>query len=282
MENTNVIFVVGAARSGTTMTRTILSYHHTLFILPYEINYLWRYGNDLCNHDFLTQNMLSPRISKYIQKSFAKALKKSGKERLVDKTVANICRLEYLKAVFPQAQFIHIIRSPLDAIHSTYLRWQRPIKSTYALKKGITIPWRSLPYYGLRFIFSKLIVFFTRQQKISSWGPRFPEIDKYIKEKALIETCAKQWCETIKAGIVAGRKFNSQQYLEIRYENAVQNPRKVFKSVFDFLSLTFPVELESHIDSYIDPHRIGKGTKSFSKEEMQLIQPHLSEATDLI
>ena len=47
------IIILGAARSGTKMLRKALASHPDLHAIPYDINYVWKYGSYQLPHDEL-------------------------------------------------------------------------------------------------------------------------------------------------------------------------------------------------------------------------------------
>jgi len=70
--NVQVLFLIGAARSGTKLLRTILEQSDEIGVIPYDMNYIWKYGHYDINHDEL--NFIDPNtkeinfINNYVNK----------------------------------------------------------------------------------------------------------------------------------------------------------------------------------------------------------------------
>ncbi|TKB46147.1 sulfotransferase family protein [Thalassotalea mangrovi] len=150
----NPFFIIGSGRSGNTLLRRILNSNQELYIPPetyvlgHSIRQYLKYPNlewnDLCylvlsffeyEDDFHTFNIDSLRRLKkelvmvpsskrslsYIIDSFYKfyALQHDiSSPRWGDKTPLNTLHLDSISKVFPNSQYIHIIRSPYDSIYS--------------------------------------------------------------------------------------------------------------------------------------------------------------------
>src|SRR2546430_7511188 len=57
------VIVIGAARSGTKLLRDCLGTADEFAVVPYDINYLWRLGNEQFPNDELTPEQLTPKIT---------------------------------------------------------------------------------------------------------------------------------------------------------------------------------------------------------------------------
>lgn len=127
------IIILGAARSGTTMLRTLLGYHPAIAVVPYEVNHIWRYGNERASHDELDPGKLNNRIVEYIHRQFVKLSKPVQDQRILEKTCANTLRPDYVLSVFPDCQIIHIVRDGRDVAASARIRWSAPPESYFYL-----------------------------------------------------------------------------------------------------------------------------------------------------
>ena len=232
------VIIVGAGRSGTTMLKDALGSHRDVYATEFEQNALWRVGNAALTHDTLNPHQHGNAAKTLvIRKTLAGMLAKSGKKRLVEKTVANVMRLGYVHSVMPEARIIHIIRDGRAVTASAVKRWQSRPEPSYLARKALTVPWRDLPYYGFQYIRSKIGFLLGRKQRPSSWGPRWPGMARDIGELSLPEICARQWIEQIRAGRAQKSQVPAGQYLEIRYEELVSNPAAVFGTITDFIGL---------------------------------------------
>jgi hypothetical protein len=61
------LIVVGAGRSGTTLIRDTLMQHKDVASFEFEMNALWKYGNEHIDHDMLNvKRHYSHAVSDYI------------------------------------------------------------------------------------------------------------------------------------------------------------------------------------------------------------------------
>lgn len=137
------IFIGGYHRSGTTLMRVMLHRHPHIACGP-ESQLLDRTGF-LEFHRFLEETWipqlqlygfgvgeLDRAIAAFLDNFFTRYQLQRGKQRWAEKTPKNILRIDYLFRLFPQAQFIHMVRDPRDVYCSvrqkacsTTPRWSR-------------------------------------------------------------------------------------------------------------------------------------------------------------
>ena len=271
------IVVVGAGRSGTTMIRDAFSTHPDLCTLDYEMNYLWRYGNANHKDDVLTPDLLTDKIHSYIERKFARLLRENNGSRLVEKTVANVLRLEYVKAVFPDCQFIHIIRDGRAVSASAMKRWQSTDGISYLTGKMMSVPLRDLLRYGLRYARNRLSRILKRSPSRTSWGAIIPNLDEIARNHTLVEVCGIQWRECVVACLRAGRQMPENQYIEIRYEDVCQRPGEVFGMLTEYLDLSPSAELDQWISENIAPSRNSKWRSDLSEEDLSKLMPQICD-----
>jgi len=234
----NSVIVVGAGRSGTTMLKNAFSVHPELFGPQYELNYLWRYGNSMLDHDMLDPNLhFSAKKGKHIRYKLASLLTQNPKKRLVEKTAANVLRLRYVHCVLPQARIIHIIRDGRAVVASAIQRWKYRPKASYLASKTLTIPLRDIPMVGFKYLINRLKTLSRGQNYLRSWGPRWPGIDNDVEHLPLHAVCAKQWVISIKSALEQKSAIQMGQYMEVRYEKVVSNPIKEFERMAEFIDV---------------------------------------------
>lgn len=169
------IFIGGQRRSGTTLLRVLLNRHANIAcgpeaIFPQDADFIaW--------HERLTEEW-KERVERYgigpesvdrsmaalVDNIFTRYQVRQGKQRWAEKTPTNIRRINYLFRLFPQAQFIHVIRDPRDTYCSIRDRattdkphWRRftPERAARDWCKSIVAgkPWRSHPdrYHEVRY-----------------------------------------------------------------------------------------------------------------------------------
>ena len=165
------IFVVGMARSGTTLVEQILSSHPKVTGLG-ELGDLTDIANALADQS--TASAVYPDCLRDmdvgVQRMFADgylhrtASRAPGAERFVDKNPANFRHLGLIAIMFPNARIIHCMRSPLDVCLSCYFK-KFPLGMDhtfdlddlahyYRLYHDLMTHWRAVlptPIYDLRY-----------------------------------------------------------------------------------------------------------------------------------
>lgn len=98
--NHQVVFLVGAARSGTKMLREILEQSEDIGVIPYDMNYIWKYGHYDLKHDEMNHIEPTNNEINFITNFINKKIKQSQTPILIEKTVSNSMRIDYIKKYF--------------------------------------------------------------------------------------------------------------------------------------------------------------------------------------
>lgn len=140
--NKDVFFILGSVRSGTTLLRDLLKIHPHL-ICPEE-THMFRWGEPFHSTEYLHVNKVSEtlimhrKMDRVDEKDFINILESSRDRsdfmlkymelfkiaqnrtasRCFDKTPQNVYGLPLIKAYFPTAKIIHIVRNPLNVVAS--------------------------------------------------------------------------------------------------------------------------------------------------------------------
>lgn len=183
---------------------------------PLEVYPLW---GKLCGQEFRysSLHLKIPDDSAIVRtkKYFAKLLRWQGKKRLCVK-LTGPPRLFYLNKMFTNAFFIDIVRDPVYTVNS-YLNVK------FWNEKGTDKPhWND----------------FFNQEDYTEW-------DKYGRTR--IALAALEWRRIIRLTQEEVKKCNAN-YLLVKYEDFLDNPKSVIKKMIDFVGL----DIEDKINQYID------------------------------
>ena len=121
LDHSNLTFLIGFPRSGTTLLDTILRSHSQTFVLeekPYLLN---------VRHNYFKKNNISELFNlneNYkieIQKQYFNSFNYDPNKITIDKFPLNLLELGFIKTIFPESKIILALRHPLDSILSCVL-----------------------------------------------------------------------------------------------------------------------------------------------------------------
>lgn len=229
------VIIVGAGRSGTNVLRDCLTKFADFGTWPCdEIQPIWRHGNLAWPNDELTPEHATKSVKKFIHRAFHKQWRSLGKPKfLVEKTCANTLRVPFLNAVFPDAIYIHIIRNGVDVVPSAKKRWSGELELpsfSYFAAKARYIPWQDIPVYAWSFISKRLGKLTGKKQRLSTWGPRFENIDDW-ENKRLELLCAEQWAQCVTKATDAFATLPNERVITVYYEDFIADPEVVMKRI---------------------------------------------------
>jgi hypothetical protein len=135
--------------------------------------------------------------------------------RIVEKTPDNCFRIQMLLRVFPDAQFLYVVRDPRGSIASVHRGWTQEARfQRYQLPAGFTIK----EYDG------------------DGWCFGLPPGWEDLDGRTVMEICAEQW---LRYNEYCRRDLPSDpsRVLQVRYEELADNPGPVLKEVADWADL---------------------------------------------
>lgn len=210
------IFVIGVARSGTTMLRYMLCSNPRIYVPP-ESNFIPRFFRNRPTEELTRERALDilDRISSYrtfwrdwredpldprelidglerltpasfIDALYGRYASQYGAERWGDKSTIYPAWIELFVEMFPSCKIVHVIRDARDVTAS------------------------SLDAYR---------------------GARFFYMDSYY--------AARMWRERLRSGLAAGRRLPPERYHEIRYEDLTADPEGRIRELCGFLEEEF-------------------------------------------
>ena len=224
MTEVRPIIVIGAARSGTKFLRDIMAVSDDVQSVPYDVNYVWRYGATSAADDQLDPANLTEERKQFIRKTLRRLAGPKGRNArlLVEKSVSNSLRVPFVNEVFPDARFVHLVRDGREVAESAMRQWQAPPDWRALAAKLRTMPLANLGYlFWFASNFVEGVLSGHKGGKV--WGPRFRGIERVARDQGLAAVCAQQWVESVSAAKrdLAALPDGEARCFEVRYEELV-------------------------------------------------------------
>jgi len=222
------LILISAARSGSKLLRDLLGSSPRCAVVPFDVNFVWRHGNEDSPDDVLPAEAAGPRQAQYIRQTIPRL---AGVRdwvdnlQIVEKTVSNSLRVPFVARVFPEARYVYLLRDGRAVAESTRRVWHEPAERGYLLSKL-----RCFPLSDYRYAFWYLRNRWKGRGKDSRamiWGPRYPGIERDLASFDLLEVCARQWAvcnELARAGL---GQLGGGQVFELRYEDLVDGDERL-------------------------------------------------------
>ena len=215
------VFVIGCSRGGTTVVYKTLSEADELGSLQRETHDFWAELHPLAEKQWrshaLDERDASRRDRDAVARHFYRYL---GARRFVDKNNQNGLCVPYLHALFPDARFVYVKRSPGDNIHSLiegwgrseeFAHWSEKLPAAVRIDGGRYRRWCFFLFEGWR---------------------------EYL-DRPIEDVCAAQYVAMNDAILRARERVPSKQWTEIVYEDLVRDPVAAFRAVWETLGLRF-------------------------------------------
>jgi len=252
------VCIIGAARSGTTILGQLLANHPDVAYWE-EPKYLWQYRKPHASHDKRSSEEATARVRSYIRSQLAQHVRRSDANRLVEKTPSNCFRVPFVYRVLPDVRIIHLLRDGRDVAFSARKQWTlagretgadqankrtllQTVRAAWKRIRSMEIPLADLPFYAGRYFRTSVL----GDNTPHVWGPKFPGIYETVEANRLLETCAIQWRESVKAAQESLRSVPQDQRIEIRFERLVTNPPDTLREILRFADLPEDEALIEH------------------------------------
>jgi hypothetical protein len=269
------VVIIGAARSGTKILRDALAEATGAGMVPYDIGYVWRAGNEDRPDDVINPDQLSPRSRRFIC-HFVDRYAVGDPAAVIEKTVGNTLRVPLVAEVFPDATFVHLVRDGVDVIESTRRQWTAPTDSRYLLRKLRHFPIRLAPSYGLKYARSLAHRRTEVERRVGSWGPRYPGIDDDLTQCDLLTVCARQWREAVSRAAADLARLPVAA-IEVRYEQFVNDPSAALGTIADFAGLRPRVPGLESASRMIAVGRQGAGRAALTTQELSVLDTEVGD-----
>jgi Sulfotransferase family len=242
------IFLIGAARSGTTFLGDAIgripdvSYHHE----PVATKLAGRYVYDGSWDDRTARRFFRTVYAWLLRYQL------DGGRRFAEKTPTNAFLVPFLQRTFPDAQFIHLIRDGRDVSASHIAKpW---LRADSALS-GKREPGGYL--YG-------------------PWAPWWVAPD----ERTAFETgpdelrMSMAWRRYTEAALAGGQGLGPDRYREVRYEALMADPAAEGIRLLDFLHIDDAPSRQAFLAEMgrADPRSVGAWRRAFTPEQLAIIE----------
>ena len=208
-------FIVGSARSGTTLLRVIFNAHPEVAVPPESrfITELWTGSDTVATDEFLRRleghrqfhswglpiDDVRPRLGSEGRIAYGRAIEavyeaytqRSEKKRWGDKTPRYVEHIPFLAQLFPGSRFIHLVRDG----------------------RNVALSYADVPF-----------------------GPK------------TVGKAAALWKKRVTAGVEDGRPLGPDRYKEVRYEDLVAAPESQVRALCDFVGIAFVSDMMEYTD----------------------------------
>ena len=228
------VIIVGCSRAGTTLVYKTFSESKALGSLNRETHDFWVDMHPLSNKHWDTHGLDAADASAtdrdYVSRYFYTW---TGQSRFVDKNNQNGLCVPYLHALFPDAHFVFIKRSPGDNLNSLIEGWGKPDEfATWS---------QQLP--------EKVAV---ENGRYTQWCFFLADGWRDYVNAPVEEVCAFQYNAINQAILDAKAAIPAGQWSEVLYEDLVRDPVGGFKRLFDEAGLPFDAAMRTHCENVLD------------------------------
>lgn len=260
------IIVVGCSRAGTTLVYKTLSESREIGSLQRETHDYWTALHPLAQKNWDTHALDAADAGAAERNTVSRYFYTwTGRRRWVDKNNQNGLCVPYLHALFPDAVFVYVKRSPGDNLNSLIEGWRKP-------------------------------------DEFATWSDNLPARVS-VESGALTQWCfflADGWRDFVNASVedVAAFQYDAinraildakanvphGQWVEVFYEDFLRDPVSTFRKVFAGCGLKFDRDLEAHCATVLDiPYnafsaiRLDKWKDGRNRDKIERVLPKLAE-----
>ncbi len=226
------IFILGTGRSGTTILGVVLSMHKEIgylnepkamwhLIHPHE-DIIGSYSRGEAKYR-LTAEDATDEMRQRAAQMFGAYLTATRAKRLVDKYPELIFRVGFVRALFPDARFIFLVRNGWDTCHSI---------ANWSKRLGVSVNGEKHDWWGAEDRKWRLLV----EQLVKS-DLAFSEIaDEIAHFDRHLDRAAVEWIITMQEGIRLMDNLPDCTHL-VRFEDLTTKPDEALSALCDFCEL---------------------------------------------
>lgn len=232
--NHKLVFIIGPARSGTTMLGRILSKIDDAVYVE-EPTGVWTPLFYSGNSDEIGVECYKDKDIKRIRHWFYKKLADSGKTILIEKSPANSLRPSVVRTIFPEAYIIYLTRDPSAIAKSSLKQWNYMLSNESLSNRNVifSIFLARLRKFLQLSLLQKASFIHQRitQRTARTWGPRYASIDADTQQLNIPEICYKQASLSLQC-INDAYSCSSSKAILVRYEDLMDLPSASLSKIF--------------------------------------------------
>ncbi len=258
--------MVGCSRAGTTLVYKTLSESREIGSLQRETHDYWTTLHPLAEKHWNTHALGVEDASAADRNAVSRYFHSwTGHHRWVDKNNQNGLGVPYLHALFSDAVFVFVKRSPGDNLNSLIEGWRKPdefatwsndLPARVAVENGTLTQWCFFLADGWR---------------------------DYL-EAPVEDVAAFQYAAINGAILDARADIPAGQWVEVFYEDFLRDPVAAFRRVFEGCGLHFDERLQAHCASVLDmPYnafseiRLDKWKDGRNRERIERVLPKVAD-----
>ena len=226
------IFILGTGRSGTTILGIVLSMHREVgylnepkaiwhLIHPHE-DIIGNYSQTDAKYRLTAEDVTDEMHQRAVQ-MFGAYLTATCSKRLVDKYPELIFRVDFVRALFPDARFIFLVRNGWDTCHSI---------ATWSKRLGVQVNGKRHDWWGIDDRKWQLLV-----EQLVKTDLMFSGIANEVKHfERHLDRAAVEWILTMQEGLHLMQASSDCIHL-IRFEDLTSEPDEVLAALCNFCEL---------------------------------------------
>lgn len=259
------VFIVGCSRAGTTLVYKTFSEADELGSLQRETHDFWAELHPLAEQQWRSHALGAAEASLGDREVVARYFYvNTGRQRFVDKNNQNGLCVPYLYALFPDAHFIYVKRSPGDNLNSLMEGWRKPDEfATWSHILPATVA--------------------VDQGAFDRWCFFLPPGWRDYLNASLEEVCALQYRTMNEALVACRERVPARQWTEIFYEDLLRDSVSGFRRAFEAAGIRFSAALERQCaDVMATPYnafseiRLDKWRDDRNRERIERVLPSVT------
>lgn len=244
------IILLGPTRSGKSLCAKILAATGSYSILREPIM-IWDIGRPWLGaaDDCRSGREAKPAVVRRIRHALSAAHEVARSERFVDDLPHHVFRLDFVRAVLPEARFIVVLRDPrptLAAMKKGWLKQEnvgRMVRRKTKHGRHRLIQFSRVPATAALWAVNKV-----RQRlglRKASWGPTAPGQRDFAKTHRLTQTVAYQWSQMGHYSLRAIEQLPPHHLVTVRYEDLIARSNAALQSLAAITAIPIEVVAEA-------------------------------------